>query len=211
VTILVNNGAADFTEPASSPEPAGDGPSDLALADLNGDTDPDLAVSNGNSEDVTILRNEGAADFTQPASSPEGAGVLPVGVAAADLEGDLDRDLAVVNEFTEDVTILLNQGAGNLSEPASSPEPAGIFARSIAAAAFDADADVDLAVTNLGSDDVTILGNNGAANFTEPSSSPEAAGDGPDDVVAADLDGDSDQDLAVVNFASDNVTILKNR
>jgi hypothetical protein len=36
------------------------------------------------------------------------------------------------------------------------------------------------------------------------------AGDGPQSVFAADLDGDGDSDLAVANYNSDNVSILKN-
>ena len=36
------------------------------------------------------------------------------------------------------------------------------------------------------------------------------AGDGPRSVFCADLDGDTDLDLAVANYYSDNVSILKN-
>jgi hypothetical protein len=37
-----------------------------------------------------------------------------------------------------------------------------------------------------------------------------AAGNGPNSVFAADLDGDNDADLAVANPLSDNVSVLKN-
>ena len=37
-----------------------------------------------------------------------------------------------------------------------------------------------------------------------------AAGDGPGSVLAADLDRDNDADLAVANYNSDNVSVLKN-
>ena len=60
-------------------------------------------------------------------------------------------------------------------EPASSPETAGMTPVAVAAADLDGDADADLAVATLGSDDVTILKNNGAGNFFEPTPSPEPA------------------------------------
>ena len=97
VTILRNVGSGNFVQPASSPEAAGDGPRSLAAADLDGDADQDLAVSNSRSDGVTILKNGGAGNFNQPATSPRPAGDSPFSVAAADLDGDADRDLAVAN------------------------------------------------------------------------------------------------------------------
>jgi hypothetical protein len=211
LTILRNNGAGDFAQPASSPEAAGVTPASVAAADLDGDGDRDLAVANFESAHVTILRNNGAGNFAQPATSPEAVGTGPVSVAAADLNGDGDRDLAVANRDSDNVTILRNNGAGNFAQSAASPEAAGDFPFSVAAADLEGDGDQDLAVANRDSDSVTILRNNGAGNFGQPATSPEAAGDGSRSVAAADLDGDGDPDLAVANLFSDNVTVLRNR
>jgi hypothetical protein len=50
-----------------------------------------------------------STNFVERASSPEAAGIFPRLVAAADLDGDLDADLAVANLFSGDVTILRNR------------------------------------------------------------------------------------------------------
>jgi hypothetical protein len=210
VTILRNNGSGNFAQAGSSPEAAGDGPGSVAAADLDGDGDQDLAVANEDSDNVTILRNNGAGNFVQPASSPEAAGSVPLAVAAADLDGDSDQDLAVAATGTDTTTILSNNGSGNFAQASSSPEAAGDGPAAVAAADFDGDSDQDLAVANENSDNLTVLRNNGAGNFVQPASSPEAAGDGAGSVAAADFDGDGDQDLAVANFFSDDVTILRN-
>ncbi len=201
-----------FVEPGTSPEATGVEPRSIAVADLDGDGDRDLAVANQGDDDVTILKNTGAGNFNQPSSSPEQVGDFPVAIVAADLDGDDDQDLAVANGgFGGGVTILKNTGAGNFNQPSSSPEQAGNNPTSLTAADLDGDGDQDLAVGNSGSNDVTILKNSGLGNFFEPGSSPEAASGGPSAVVAADLDGDGDQDLAVANVASPGlVTILKN-
>jgi hypothetical protein len=211
VTILKNSGSGKFSEPDSSPEAAGSGPFSVVAADLDGDGDQDLAVASPSSDNVTILRNNGVGNFAQPATSPEAVGAIPYSLAAADLDGDGDQDLAVANTSSDNVTILRNNGVGNFAQPATSPEAAGAVPFSLAAADLDGDGDQDLAVANEGSDDVTILKNNGAGNFGQPDSSPEAVGTSPSSVVAADLDGDGDRDLAVANFNSNNVTILRNR
>ncbi len=101
--------STNFVEPTSSPEAAGDSPASVAAADLDGDGDNDLAVANANASGVTILRNNGFGNFFEPASSPEAAGSTPLSVAAADLDGDTDQDLAVANFSSDNVTILRNR------------------------------------------------------------------------------------------------------
>jgi hypothetical protein len=202
--------STNFVEFGTSPEAAGDGPASTVAADLDGDGDRDLATVNQNGEDVTILKNAGSGNFNQPGSSPEPVGGLPDAIVAADFDGDLDTDLAVSNFASGDVNVLLNRGTGNFTEPASSPEPAGGAPDELTVADLDGDLDQDLAVANSGSDDVTILRNNGLGDFDEPTTSPEAAGDDPRSVGAGDFDADGDHDLAVANADADTVTILRN-
>jgi len=216
VTVLRNNGHANFAQPASSPEDAGSFPDYIANADIDGDLDQDLIVSNQESDDLTILRNKGNGNFVEPVTSPEPAGDVPVSVAPADLDGDGDVDLAIANAIegnaTGDVTILLNRGTGNFVAAPSSPEDAGNKPVSVVAANLDNDGDVDLAVANQQGGNVTVFRNNGSANFAEAPGSPETAGSFPQDIVAARLDADAAVDLAVVNqgSSSENVTILRN-
>jgi hypothetical protein len=210
VTILKNGGSGNFNQPGSSPESAGSVPDSIVAADFDGDLDQDLAVANFASTDVTILRNGGTGNFTQPPSSPVPVGIGPDELTVADLDGDLDQDLAVANADTDDVTILRNDSLGNFDQPTTSPEAAGDDPRSVAAGDFDADGDNDLAVANATIDAVTILRNNGSGDFNEPASSPEAAGDGPQTIAVEQLDGDGDLDLAVGNGNAGTVTILRN-
>jgi hypothetical protein len=203
-------GGLKFHEPRSSPVAAGQLPWAIVVADLDGDADQDLAIANEGSADVTILLNNGSGSFTQPASSPVGVGSYPEGIAAADLDGDGDQDLAVASSGSLNLSILLNNGSGKFTQPASSPA-VGYSPIAIAAADLDGDGDQDLAVANRSSDSVTILRNIGSAKFREFRSSPVAVGTSPHNIVAADLDGDGDQDLAVaLTGTGRNVAILRN-
>jgi hypothetical protein len=111
VTILRNNGSGKFTQPASSPMAAGDAPYGIVTAELDGDGDQDLAITNYNDDNVMILRNNGK--FT--VSSLVAVGDGPTGVVAADLDGDDDQDLAVANSGSDNVTIFFNNGSGKFT------------------------------------------------------------------------------------------------
>ncbi len=68
---------------------------------------------------------------------------------------------------------------------------------------LDADGDLDLAVTDSGSDQVSILLGPGDGLFASPVS--YAAGDSPCSVALGDLDGDVDLDLVVADCLSQSV------
>ena len=160
--------STDFVQRPATPVAVGLGPRGMVAANLDADTDTDLATVNISGGNVTILRNNGAGRFAALAGSPQ-AGSFPTALASGDLDGDGDGDLAVANQVSNDVTILRNNGAAQFTEPASSPEPAGSVPASVAAADLDGDGDRDLAVANATepTGTVTILRNNGAARFTE--------------------------------------------
>jgi hypothetical protein len=183
---------------------AGYGPYSVFCADLDGDTDLDLAVTNELDDNVSILKNNG--DGTFQARVNYGAGSSPVSVFCGDLDGDGDLDLAVANHGYNNVSILKNNGSGTYQTAVNYGTGEGpIF---VFCADLDGDGDLDLAVANSDSDNVSILKNNGDATFQTKAD--YDAGMYPQSVFCADLDGDGDLDLAVANEGSDSVSILKN-
>ena len=208
VTILLGNGTGAFIEVAGSPVGVGALPTSVAIGDFDNDGNPDLAVTNFLSNDVTILLGDGVGGFTQHLGSPITVGPFPEWVAVSDFNLDSNADLAVANGGSSNVTILLGNGSGHFTQPAGSPVAAGGVPRSLAVGDFNIDGRPDLAVANFFSDNVTILLGNATGQFSQPAGSPVSAATSPNSLVIGDFNLDGRPDLAVANHNSANVTIL---
>ena len=179
----------------------------VALANFDGDSDLDIAVTNNTTNTVSILLNNGAGGFTAAAPAATGAG--PRGIAAGDLDGDGDADLAVANFGANTLSILLNNGSGGFAA-LGAPLATGNNPYAVTVGDLDGDGDLDIAATNSGGSSVSVFRNNGSAAFTPATGSPFAVGVSPGGVVMGDFDEDGDLDLSTANFGSNTTSILIN-
>lgn len=214
ITVLLNDGSGVFSMAPGSPFDTNPGlaPTDIVAADFNGDGNLDLATANRDTNDVTVFRGNGNGTFQTPGVSfsvlPGGSS--PSSLVSADLNGDGFIDIAVANNATSNVTVFLNNGLGSFTEAAGSPFSLGTdaFPFDITAADFNCDGVIDLATPNAGSDNVSILINNGSGGFSTPFQFPTGAG--PLSITVADFNGDGRIDIATANEDSSNVSVLLN-
>src|SRR5690348_150611 len=87
--------SAVFSFPFQSGWHPGSDPWTVAVGDFNGDGKVDLAVANGNDNNVGVLLGNGDASFAAQRTFGTGAG--PRSVAVADVNGDGRADLLVAN------------------------------------------------------------------------------------------------------------------
>jgi hypothetical protein len=154
---------------------------------------------------ATLGAGKAGLSFLHSASPATGS--YPSSIAVGDFNGDGIPDLAIVDSETSNkVTILLGNGDGTFTPAAASPAT-GNYPFSIAAADFNGDGILDLAVVNNNDDTVTILLGNGDGTFTSMPNSP-ATGSFPNTVAVGDFNRDGLMDLAIANGGSSNVTIL---
>jgi hypothetical protein len=184
----------------------------LAVGDLNGDGKPDVAVTTFSSGyAVAVLLNEG--DGTLAAPSHYYFAGSAQGLVLADVDGNGRNDIVVASTSPPPyagVVVLLNQGGGAFSAPrtfSAGTQPSGI-----AAGDLNRDGRIDLAVVNndsevAGGGNLSVLLNQGSGNFAPPVAYP--AGEFLSAVAEADLNGDGQPDLAVVDSSS-NVSVMLN-
>lgn len=213
LAVLLGNGDESFQTPVTYSVPAAPY---LALADFNSDGRPDIAVTGpiygGQANQLSVLLNNGDGTFQAPVNYPV-AGIVEA-LAAADVNGDGKLDLIVpTGGSSASVSVLLGNGDGTFGNPIVYTNTLlDLYSSQVAAADFNGDGKLDLALTNSQTNDIAILRGNGDGTFQSP---PQIynAGLQASAVIALDANGDNKPDLAVAGgYGSDYLlTVLINR
>jgi hypothetical protein len=103
VTVLLGDGTGAFAKMTGSPFPTGDGPSRVAIGDVDGDGAPDLVVANSSNRSLTLLR--GDRRTFRPLETML-VGDHPGGVALGDLDGDGRAEIVVAKRGDNCISIL---------------------------------------------------------------------------------------------------------
>jgi hypothetical protein len=230
VVVLYN---ADDGDPGNGWEGFGDtlqifdgvgvNPSSVAVGTLDGDAQPDIAVANrGDPADpsndtvsILLVSDPSPGGFSTSAIFTETVGDGPADVIIADLDGDGRNDIATANEGDHSVTYAPNEGpAIGPSWERVDPVPIALPEDGecpLSIRPGDTDAMLTsrfLATTNAGDDSVGLVQINPDRSFLVLPNLP--VGEGPLELIVADLDGDGLDDIATVNRAGSSLSIALN-
>ena len=200
VDVLPGDGRGAFGAPVSYG--IGQGTTQLAAGELNGDGWPDIVALRPDIYGVTGLRSDGSGGFLPPVSFSSSLVYQPQAVAMADLDGNGADDILLGSD--ERIAVAYGNGFGGLKDLRLFDS--GVGTRAVVPVDFDADGKLDVVAANTSAHTLASLrgdGEGGLVTADLVASTTSVAV-----VAAGDLDEDGDIDLAAAGSAF--VTTLAN-
>jgi hypothetical protein len=177
--------------------PADDGITRIAAADIDGDGDRDINITNASR--VLSVRGNGDGTFQTPVSTP----VAAVFIALVDMSGDGKPDRVTTTQSSL-IEIWINDGTGSFGAPQDySPERP---IDDMATADLNGDGKRDVVTLFSGGGEATVMFNTGSG-LTAPQH--YNVGLGSEALALADLNGDNRAELIVTNGAP-TLSVLRN-
>jgi hypothetical protein len=160
--VTFTNGGITSTSMATKVDfNSGNKPTSISLGDIDGDGKLDMAVTNYNSNSVSVYRNTitsgGISSSSFATKLDFVTGVTPSNIAIGDIDGDLKLDMAVTNDSSNTISLFKNTSTiGSISfaskiDYVTSNKPSGISIGDL-----DKDGKLDIAVTNYNSNTVSV-------------------------------------------------------
>ena len=179
-------------------------PGSVVVADFNGDGRPDLAVTNSQNSQISILLGSANGGFVASGTYPTGAN--PTALVAADFNHDKKIDLAVVNANAGTISVFLGNGDGSFQTRVD--YAVGEGAAEIVAADFDGDGTIDLATISTNDSAIALLLGKGDGSFEVEGLIPVPSG--PTQLAGGDVNKDGKVDLITCNnnYSTGTITVL---
>ena len=209
--LVIFKGKPDGTFEPISEIQAGFLPNFFVVGDFNGDKKTDLLVLHGLAVATSLFLGNGDGTFQEPIqivhALPETSApseFVSETAVAADFNGDGRDDLAVADNLSSAIPILLGKGDGSFQ--GQNLIATGLGPISVAVGDFNGDGISDLAVVDALSSDVTILLGQGDGGFrvSQRISTPLF----PTSVAVGDLNSDGRQDLVVTDGLKSSVSVF---
>jgi hypothetical protein len=186
----------------------GQQPLHVALGDINGDGTLDLAVTNYKAKTVSMYYNKTTGFKVGPVFSI--TPFEPDGLVLNDFNNDGFADLAIAanarNGEASRVIVFRNQ-RGFWMQPLF-VDTLSFGTCGIVAADFNEDGVSELLTADEGSSQLTLLAINARGMFAPAYRF--SVIDGPEHLIAADLDGDGDVDVVSINSAGKSISVIEN-
>lgn len=213
VVVLLGNGDGTFSV-QSNPIFVGNEPSAIQIGEFNtnNNTNPGFVVTNFADNTYSVFNGNADGTFTPVKGSPFALGTGetgPIAITVADFNADGKNDLAIVNQTSHNVSILLGNGDGTFSEPRG-PLTVGRNAVAISSGVLVGGAGPGLVVVNQQDNTVSVFLGNNDGTFTTAAQSPLATNSSPSGVAIGSFLQSGVSGFVVTNSGAGTISLFTN-
>jgi len=220
ISVYVNTTSPGAATPTFTPKTdfsAGLSPAILTFNDFNGDGLIDIACSNYNGGNVSVLLNSTTPGSSTPSFTSATnftTGGAAYGVVSRDFNNDGKPDIACCNGISGTVSILFNTTTAGSMTPSFAPQ-SDIFANTnvfaISAEDINGDGKIDFVINYAGSNLISVFINNTAiGGLTQSFSKTDIIYSEARDILLKDFNGDGKADIATVDYTGNAMSIMLN-
>jgi hypothetical protein len=185
-------------------------PLDIVLADVNGDTKPDIIMAGGGSNAAGVLLNTGDGTFQPVVRYSTGDSSYPQRVAVSDLNSDGKPDIITANYLGNSMGVLVGNGNGTFQPVVTYPTGSYSAPSDVAVGDINYDGKPDIITANYNNSTVGLFINNGNGTFQPIVTYPAGANCNPNSLVATDVNGDGKTDIVTGNYFGEAAGVLLN-
>jgi hypothetical protein len=171
-----------------------------------------LVVANSGANEVLVYRGLGSGVFDAGSVQSFFVGTDPVGITIADVNGDGIPDVAVANQGSNDVSVLLGNGQGVSWSLTAGPRLRSGGTGPVSTTVQDVNGDgiPDILAVNSQSNSVALLPGVGNGFFNDRNPTLFATGADPVQALVGHFGGGSGPDLLTINAGSNDLTFFSN-
>ncbi|CAF1034096.1 unnamed protein product [Adineta steineri] len=183
-------------------------PVDLASGDFNNDKQPDLVVSNGNSNEIGVFLVYYEADFKGEISYTTGSGSHPYSVVVRDFNNDNQSDIAVANSGNDQIELLFDYNNGTFKNKVILSTGLNSRPEFLTTADFNQDKQQDIIVANVLTGIINIFLGFGNGTFDIPTTYSTGSESLPISIATADFNNDNRTDFVVANQGTNEIDVF---
>jgi hypothetical protein len=182
-------------------------PYSVIVNDFNDDNHLDIAVANHGTNNIGVFLGYGDGTFSNQAIVSTGSS-RPLFIITSDFNDDNRSDIAVANDGTNSVSIFLGYGDGSFQLQTTYATGYDSLPHALGVGDFNNDNRIDIAVANIGTDNIGILLGYGNGNFANQQTYTTTHGSNPSSITVGDFNNDDQLDIAVANNGTGNIGVL---